>query len=185
MSEGPGGIAPRREIFIAFPPDLKNILHFACMHDRLLCRATLTPPVQHFDRTRQSDIIPWARVEHGKFLHFENFGQQAGLRQPREESAVRNPLRRIPPNWKKQKARQAFEARMHSEAHGMRRRSEANSPAVHRHSRSGAPTCGYLALGTGATTSAPLAVSEIARATSKPFVVAIDALAPLRQSTLT
>jgi hypothetical protein len=42
----------QREISIAFPPDLSAMLHFGCMRDRLLDRATVTSTVQHFDRLR-------------------------------------------------------------------------------------------------------------------------------------
>src|ERR1700674_4622039 len=38
------------------------------LHDRLLNRATDTSLVQHFDRFQQTNIIPWVRGEHGKFL---------------------------------------------------------------------------------------------------------------------
>ncbi len=85
----------------------------------------------------------------GKFFILRILARKPGCASLERSQRRGKPLQHIPPNWKKQKARQAFEVRMHSEAHGMRRRSEANSPAVHRYSRSGAPTCGYFALGTG------------------------------------
>lgn len=108
------------------------MLHFECIHDRLLDHATLTLPVQCFDCFRQTYIIFRARHEYGKFLHFENFGPEVGLRQLREEVAARDPQRQIQSNWEKQVARQAFETSMHSEARYMGRQSRTDSPAVHR-----------------------------------------------------
>jgi hypothetical protein len=37
------GIAPRREISIAFPPDFTDMLRFERMHDRLTDHATDAP----------------------------------------------------------------------------------------------------------------------------------------------
>ena len=72
------GIAPLRELSIAFPPELTDMLRFERMHDRLLDHATSAPPAQRRDRFRLTYIIFRARDEYGKFLHFENFAPEVG-----------------------------------------------------------------------------------------------------------
>ena len=114
MSGDLRGIAPQREIFIAFPPDLNDMLHVERTHDRLLDYATGAPPAQHRDRFRQTYIIFRARDEYGKFLHFENLVRRSDYASC-DRRRRGKPPRPIPTNWKKQAARQAFEMSMHSE----------------------------------------------------------------------
>jgi hypothetical protein len=142
------GIAPRREISIAYPPDL-NMLHFERMHDRLLDHATGMLPAQRFDRFRQTHIIFRTRGEYGKFLHFEHFGLSAGLRQQREDAAVRTTGAAHPAKLEETggetsiRGEHAFRSAGHAALVASRlARGSSNSWNC-------APTRSYLALGTG------------------------------------